>query len=83
MASNDQDLVVIRAIYAETLQAVEVEPPQETSIEDARRFAFNELQKLLHGLQKYVSINLDDDHTEVLPVGKHLDPLLVHFLPDS
>ena len=83
MASNDQGLVVIRAIYAETPQAVDVKLPQETSIEDARRLAFNELQKKLHGLQKYVSINLDDDYTEVLPVGKHLDLLLVHFLPDS
>ncbi|KAF8425539.1 hypothetical protein EV426DRAFT_50569 [Tirmania nivea] len=71
MTNNDQDLVVVRAIYAETPQAVEVELPRETSIEDARRLAFNELQKLLHGIQKYVSINLDDDHTEVLPVDPH------------
>ncbi|KAF8425954.1 hypothetical protein EV426DRAFT_710416 [Tirmania nivea] len=71
MTNSDQDLVV-RAIYAETPQAVEVELPRETSIEDARRLAFNELQKLLHGIQKYVSINLDDDHTEVLPVDPHI-----------
>lgn len=51
MTNNDQDLVVVRAIYAETPQAVEVELPREMSI-DARRLAFNELQKLLHGIQK-------------------------------
>jgi len=77
MTDNDQDLVVVRAIYAETPQAVEIELPRETSIEDARKLAFNELQKVLHGIQKYVSINLDDDHTELQLVGKHLDPLRV------
>jgi len=81
MNHHDQDLVVVRAIYAETPQAVEVELPRETSIEDARRLAFNELQKVLHGIQKYVSINLDDNHTEVLPVGKHLDPCLFISFP--
>lgn len=50
MTNNDQDLVVVRAIYAETPQAVEVELPRGTSIEDARRLAFNELQKVLHGI---------------------------------
>jgi len=77
MTNNNQDLVVVLAIFTETPQAVEVELPREMSIEDARKLAFNELQKVLHGIQKYVSINLDDDHTEVLPVGKYLDPLRV------
>ena len=82
MANDDQELVIIRAVYAETPQAIEIELPRGTTIEDARKVAFIELQKKLHDIQKHVNINLDDAHTEILPVGKSFDPLcclLVYF----